>query len=71
MSTTPVSVEFFPPNTPVGHDKLLNQVVPALQVLRPEYFSVTYGAGGATRDKTLATVKAIAANTMVATMVTA
>lgn len=59
--TTPVSIEFFPPNTPVGHDKLLNQVVPALQALKPEYFSVTYGAGGATRDKTLATVKAIAA----------
>lgn len=59
--TTPVSIEFFPPNTPAGHDKLLNQVVPALQALKPEYFSVTYGAGGATRDKTLATVKAIAA----------
>ncbi|MBB5203139.1 methylenetetrahydrofolate reductase (NADPH) [Inhella inkyongensis] len=58
---TPVSFEFFPPNTPVGHDKLLNQVVPALAALKPEYFSVTYGAGGATRDKTLATVKAIAA----------
>jgi methylenetetrahydrofolate reductase (NADPH) len=59
--SVPVSVEFFPPNTPVGHDKLLKQVVPALQALKPEYFSVTYGAGGATRDKTLATVKAIAA----------
>lgn len=61
MTRVPVSVEFFPPNTPVGHDKLLNQVVPALQRLQPEYFSVTYGAGGATREKTLATVKAIAA----------
>jgi len=61
MNPTPLSFEFFPPNTPVGHDKLLNQVVPALAALRPEYFSVTYGAGGATRDKTLATVKAIAA----------
>ena len=59
--STPISFEFFPPNTPVGHDKLLNQVVPALAALKPEYFSVTYGAGGATRDKTLATVKAIAA----------
>ncbi|MBH9552202.1 methylenetetrahydrofolate reductase [NAD(P)H] [Inhella gelatinilytica] len=58
---TPVSFEFFPPNTPVGHDKLLNQVVPALAALQPEYFSVTYGAGGATREKTLTTVKAIAA----------
>lgn len=57
-----VSFEFFPPNTPVGHDKLLNQVVPALATLKPEYFSVTYGAGGATRDKTLATVRGIAAS---------
>jgi methylenetetrahydrofolate reductase (NADPH) len=56
-----ISFEFFPPNTPVGHDKLLTQVVPALATLKPEYFSVTYGAGGATREKTLATVKAIAA----------
>lgn len=57
---TPVSFEFFPPNTPVGDAKLV-QVVHELALLRPQYFSVTYGAGGATRDKTLATVQAIAA----------
>ena len=60
-STTPfpISIEFFPPNTPVGSEKL-KTVVQDLSVLNPEFFSVTYGAGGATRDKTLATVKAIA-----------
>ncbi len=58
--TVPISFEFFPPNTPVGDDKL-KTVVQELGALKPEFFSVTYGAGGATRDKTLATVKAIAA----------
>jgi methylenetetrahydrofolate reductase (NADPH) len=55
----PVSFEFFPPNTPVGDDKL-KLVVQQLGALRPEFFSVTYGAGGSTRDKTLHTVQAIA-----------
>ena len=58
--TPPVSFEFFPPNTPVGDAKLVD-VVQRLGAARPEFFSVTYGAGGATRDKTLATVRAIAA----------
>ncbi|EHR73507.1 5,10-methylenetetrahydrofolate reductase [Burkholderiales bacterium JOSHI_001] len=55
----PVSFEFFPPNTPVGAEKL-KTVVQDLGALAPEFFSVTYGAGGSTRDKTLATVKDIA-----------
>ena len=57
--TVPVSFEFFPPNTPVGADKL-KTVVQELASVHPEFFSVTYGAGGSTRDKTLATVSAIA-----------
>ena len=57
---TAVSFEFFPPNTPVGAEKL-KTVVQDLGVLNPQYFSVTYGAGGSTRDKTLATVMDIAA----------
>ena len=56
----PVSFEFFPPNTPVGSEKL-KTVVQELAARRPEFFSVTYGAGGSTRDKTLATVSDIAA----------
>lgn len=60
MSTTlPISFEFFPPNTPVGDEKL-KDVVKQLGALKPEFFSVTYGAGGSTREKTLATVSAIA-----------
>lgn len=59
-SSLPISIEFFPPNTPVGSEKL-KTVVQELSVLQPEYFSVTYGAGGSTREKTLATVRDIAA----------
>ena len=56
----PISIEFFPPNTPVGSEKL-QTVVQELSVLQPEFFSVTYGAGGSTREKTLSTVRDIAA----------
>lgn len=59
--TPPVSFEFFPPNTPLGTEKL-KTVVQDLSVLNPHYFSVTYGAGGSTREKTLATVMDIAAS---------
>ncbi len=60
MASIPISIEFFPPNTPVGSEKL-KTVVQDLSVLSPEFFSVTYGAGGSTREKTLATVRDIAA----------
>ena len=59
-SSTPISFEFFPPNTPVGSEKL-KTVVQDLAAVKPEFFSVTYGAGGSTREKTLATVRDIAA----------
>ena len=58
--STPISFEFFPPNTPVGSEKL-KTVVQDLAAVKPEFFSVTYGAGGSTRDKTLTTVQDIAA----------
>ena len=60
QNAVPISFEFFPPNTPVGDDKLA-EVVRQLGQLDPEFFSVTYGAGGSTRDKTLQTVERIAA----------
>ncbi|WP_439570434.1 methylenetetrahydrofolate reductase [NAD(P)H] [Methylibium sp.] len=56
----PVSFEFFPPNTEAGGEKLKN-VVRELGSAAPEFFSVTYGAGGSTRDRTLSTVRDIAA----------
>ncbi|MGK2914826.1 MAG: methylenetetrahydrofolate reductase [NAD(P)H] [Porticoccaceae bacterium] len=54
----PISFEFFPPKTPEGAAKL-QQTREALSALGPAFFSVTYGAGGSTRDNTLATVLAI------------
>jgi methylenetetrahydrofolate reductase (NADPH) len=56
----PISIEFFPPKTPEGTDTL-RAARRALYALRPQFCSVTYGAGGSTRDKTLATVSDIAA----------
>jgi hypothetical protein len=46
-----LSFEFFPPKTEAGFDKLL-QAVSDLMQLKPSYASVTYGAGGSTRDYT-------------------
>ena len=49
------SFEFFPPNTPEGAEKLA-QTAKQLAQLKPEFFSVTYGAGGSTRERTLKAV---------------
>ncbi len=46
------SIEFFPPKTPEKVDELF-ETVEALKPLNPNYVSVTYGAGGATRDGTV------------------
>jgi methylenetetrahydrofolate reductase (NADPH) len=60
MSSRPdISFEYFPPKTPAGRDKLLDVTTPALAELAPAYFSVTYGAGGSTRDTTRGTVMAL------------
>ncbi|NBW68909.1 MAG: methylenetetrahydrofolate reductase [NAD(P)H] [Betaproteobacteria bacterium] len=61
MSTakhTPISFEFFPPKTAEGAVKLVN-VRHELYAMKPEFFSVTYGAGGSTQDGTLQQVQAI------------
>jgi methylenetetrahydrofolate reductase (NADPH) len=55
------SFEFFPPKTPDGVEKL-RAVRRQLEQLRPKFFSVTYGAGGSTRDRTLETVLEIQAS---------
>jgi methylenetetrahydrofolate reductase (NADH) len=49
------SIEFFPPKTPEGVDKL-RAARKQLAQLNPRFFSVTFGAGGSTRDRTLETV---------------
>lgn len=54
------SFEFFPPQTPEGATKLA-ATRKRLALLKPEFFSVTFGAGGSTQDRTLETIHQIKA----------
>ena len=54
-----VSLEFFPPKTEEGEQRFFERTVPALAELKPDYCSVTYGAGGGTRQKTISIVERI------------
>ena len=55
-----LSIEFFPPGTPEGVEKL-RVVRRNLAELKPAFFSVTFGAGGSARERTFAVVKEMAA----------
>jgi methylenetetrahydrofolate reductase (NADPH) len=54
-----ISFEFFPTKTDEGERTLLEKTIPSLLQLRPDFCSVTYGAGGGTREKTLLIVDRI------------
>lgn len=54
-----VSLEFFPTKTLEGEQTLLGKTIPTLMQLAPDFCSVTYGAGGSTREKTLTMVERI------------
>ncbi|MBI1842819.1 MAG: methylenetetrahydrofolate reductase [NAD(P)H] [Verrucomicrobia bacterium] len=54
-----LSFEFFPPKTPEGDRALFEKTMPELMKFGPDYCSVTYGAGGSTREKTLGIVDRI------------
>jgi methylenetetrahydrofolate reductase (NADPH) len=56
------SFEFFPPKTEQG-ERLLWQAIRELESLRPSFVSITYGAGGSTRDTTVAVTERIATET--------
>ncbi len=60
MKTLPLSFEFFPPKTPQGAEKL-RAVRQQLYIHRPEFCSVTFGAGGSTQEGTFAAVGEILA----------
>jgi methylenetetrahydrofolate reductase (NADPH) len=60
MSKPLFSFEFFPPQTPEGVEKLA-AARKQLALLHPEFFSVTFGAGGSTQDRTLETIRQIKA----------
>ncbi|WP_018415576.1 methylenetetrahydrofolate reductase [NAD(P)H] [Teredinibacter turnerae] len=55
-----LSFEFFPPKSDVGREKL-QAVRTELNQLKPDFFSVTYGAGGSTRENTKGIIKAMRA----------
>ncbi|HEY9097456.1 MAG TPA: methylenetetrahydrofolate reductase [NAD(P)H] [Thiobacillus sp.] len=61
MTERTFSFEFFPPKTAEGMDKL-RATREQLAQLNPKFFSVTFGAGGSTRDRTLETVRDIQAS---------
>ena len=61
MTEPTFSFEFFPPKTAEGMDKL-RATRDQLAQLKPKFFSVTFGAGGSTRDRTLETVRDIQAS---------
>ncbi len=63
MTTFPLSIEFFPPKTPEGMEKL-RLVRQQLYALKPEFCSVTFGAGGSTQEGTFSTVRDIQAEGM-------
>ena len=54
-----ISFEFFPFKTTEGEATFFGKTLPALMTARPDYASVTYGAGGSTREKTLEIVERI------------
>jgi len=54
-----ISFEFFPTKTEEGERTLMERTIPSLCALKPDYCSVTYGAGGSTREKTLGIVARI------------
>jgi len=56
------SFEFFPPRTEAG-ERQLWQALRELESLRPHFVSITYGAGGSTRDRTVAMTERIATDT--------
>ncbi|MDT4990167.1 MAG: methylenetetrahydrofolate reductase, partial [Actinoplanes sp.] len=56
------SFEFFPPKTREG-ERLLWQAIRELESLQPSFVSVTYGAGGTTRDTTVAVTERVATET--------
>jgi len=61
MTERTFSFEFFPPKTAEGAEKL-RATREQLAQLKPKFFSVTFGAGGSTRDRTLETVREIQAS---------
>jgi len=62
-----ISFEFFPPKTPQGEEALF-RAIKELEFINPTFVSVTYGAGGTTRERTIKVVKKIQTETSLTVM---
>ena len=67
LRTTTFSLEFFPPKDSAGEDRLW-QALAQLQPLKPDFVSVTYGAGGSNRDRTIRVTTEITKRTSIPTV---
>jgi methylenetetrahydrofolate reductase (NADPH) len=67
MRTTTFSLEFFPPKDVEGEERLW-QALGQLQPIKPDFVSVTYGAGGSSRDRTIRVTTEITARTSIPTV---
>ncbi|MCX6435388.1 MAG: methylenetetrahydrofolate reductase [NAD(P)H] [Actinobacteria bacterium] len=67
MSAPTISFEFFPPKDVPGEERLW-RAIEALGPIAPDYVSVTYGAGGSTRDRTIAITSEITKRTHIPTI---
>ena len=67
MAATSISLEFFPPKDAKGEDRLW-EAVTDLSPLNPDFISITYGAGGSTRDRTVRITKELTERTGIVTV---
>jgi len=67
LRTTTFSLEFFPPKDVAGEERLW-QALGQLQSIKPDFVSVTYGAGGSSRDRTIRVTTEITARTSIPTV---
>ena len=67
LRTTTFSFEFFPPKDVAGEERLW-QALGQLQSIKPDFVSVTYGAGGSSRDRTIRVTTEITARTSIPTV---
>ncbi|MEI6648191.1 MAG: methylenetetrahydrofolate reductase [Actinomycetes bacterium] len=67
MAATSISIELFPPKDVAGEDRLW-EAMATLRQLHPDFISVTYGAGGSTRDRTVRITKELTDRTAIPTV---
>ena len=67
MNSQSFSIEFFPPKDSAGEERLW-QAIDQLRPLAPDFISVTYGAGGGTRDRTIRVTREITSRTGIDTV---